>query len=218
MTLYSLHNQRPEPLPWRITLPSGFTRTDPSTFTDEEIQVAGFTGPFTEPPHDPATQSLDWIDGAYVVRDLPPPEPAADWGTFKRTALNSATLNQLLAAAYQSCPVAAGALAPALLRAEGNGAGDFAAAWATICASVPVPAEVIQGFIQVAQSCNLPAGFVSALGGQLTPPPATELGQEWSAPDGALWCVVRARDSDSGQFVGDDSGTVEKESLMWVRA
>jgi hypothetical protein len=105
-----------------------------------------------------------------------------------------------------------------LIKAEGNGAGDFAAAWVTICASVPVPAEVIQGFIQVAQSYNLPAGFVSALGGQLTPPPATELGQEWSAPDGALWRVVRARDSDSGQFVGDDSGTVEKESLMWVRA
>lgn len=93
----------------------------------------------------------------------PPPPPTPDWATFKATALNSATLNQILAAAYQACPVAAGALAPALLRAEGNCSGDFAAAWATICAAVPVPLEVIAGFQQVAVACHLPEAFVEVL-------------------------------------------------------
>jgi hypothetical protein len=75
--LYSYNNARPEPLPFRITLPTGFTRTDPSTFTEDEIVAAGFTGPYTEPPYDPATEQLDWADGIYSVTPLPlpPPEP-----------------------------------------------------------------------------------------------------------------------------------------------
>ena len=89
--------------------------------------------------------------------------PAPDWATFKSTALNSATLNAIVADAFKSAPVAAASLAPALLRAEGNGSSDFAAAWSAICAAVPVPAEVIAGFQQVATGCNLPDEFVAAL-------------------------------------------------------
>lgn len=161
--LYSLHSQRPAPLPWRITLPNGFTRTDPSTFTEDEIQSAGFTGPYSEPAYDPATQQLDWDGSSYLVVELPPPAPAPDWATFKATALNSASLNAILIDAYQSVPVAAGALAPALLVAEQGNASDFAASWATICAAVTVPVEVIAGFVAVATSCNLPAEFIEAL-------------------------------------------------------
>lgn len=75
MTLYSLHGARPEPLPFRITWPSGFTRTDPSTFTEAEITAAGFTGPYVEPAYDAATEQLGWVDGTYVVEPLPPPPP-----------------------------------------------------------------------------------------------------------------------------------------------
>jgi len=76
-TLYSLHGARPTPLPFRITLPTGFTRTDPSTFTEDEILAAGFTGPYIELPYDSATEQLDWADGIYSVTPLPlpPPEP-----------------------------------------------------------------------------------------------------------------------------------------------
>jgi hypothetical protein len=76
--LYSFNGCRPEPLPFRITLPNGFTRTDPSTFTEAEISAAGFTGPHAEPAYDPTTQQLDWKDGAFVVIAKPPapPEPA----------------------------------------------------------------------------------------------------------------------------------------------
>lgn len=73
--LYSHSNARPEPLPFRITLPNGFTRTDPATFTEDEIAAAGFTGPYTEPIYDPTTQQLDWVDGAFIIVAKPPAPP-----------------------------------------------------------------------------------------------------------------------------------------------
>jgi len=89
----------------------------------------------------------------------------ADWARFKRIALNSDTLNQIIAAAYDSAPVAAGALASALLRAESGDVTDFADAWKKITRAVSVPAEVTTGFVGVAQACQLPADFVAALSG-----------------------------------------------------
>lgn len=76
--LYSHNSARPEPLPFRITLPNGFTRTDSSTFTEDEITAAGFTGPYAEPDYDPATEELEWSNGAFVIVTKPPapPEPA----------------------------------------------------------------------------------------------------------------------------------------------
>ena len=90
---YSHNNARPEPLPFRITLPSGFTRTDSSTFTEDEIVAAGFTGPYTEPSYAPATEQLDWADGAYSVGPLPPPPPEPEPLDL------AATANGILAAA-----------------------------------------------------------------------------------------------------------------------
>jgi hypothetical protein len=87
----------------------------------------------------------------------------ADWARFKKIALNSDTLNQIIAAAYESAPVAAGALASALLRAESGDVSDFADAWKKITRAVQVPAEVTTGFVGVAQACQLPADFVAAL-------------------------------------------------------
>ena len=193
MTLYSNNGQRPAPLPFRITLPDGFTRTDPRTFTAEEIQSAGFSGPYAEPDYDPATERLDWIDGEYVVTALPEPAPTPDWPAFKSMALRSAALNQVLAQAYQLCPVAAGALAPALLKAEGNGSGDFAAAWGAIIADCGIPSELIEEFVQAAENCRLPNEFVAALN------PAPQ----------------RARD-EQGRFIADDPSTPEDEA--WVLA
>jgi hypothetical protein len=91
--LYSHNNQRPEPLPFRITLPNGFTRTDPSTFTEDEITAAGFTGPYTEPDYDPATEQLEWANDAFVVVAKPPPPPEPEPLDL------AATANGILAAA-----------------------------------------------------------------------------------------------------------------------
>jgi hypothetical protein len=91
--LYSHNNQRPEPLPFRITLPNGFTRTDPSTFTEAEISAAGFTGPYTEPAYNPATEQLEWANGAFVVVAKPPAPPEPEPLDL------AATANGILAAA-----------------------------------------------------------------------------------------------------------------------
>lgn len=83
--LYSFQGARPEPLPFRITLPGGFTRTDPTTFTSDELQAAGFTGPYHEPPYDSATEQLDWVGGAFVV--IPKqPEPVSPQVDLKEVA------------------------------------------------------------------------------------------------------------------------------------
>ena len=76
MILYSFKGQEPQPLPHRINLPNGFTRTDSSTFTDLEISEAGFSGPYSLPDFDPQTQQVIWVDGDYEVIEKPPePEP-----------------------------------------------------------------------------------------------------------------------------------------------
>ena len=84
MMLYSFNGCRPEPLPFRITLPNGFTRTDPSTFTEAEITAAGFTGPYTEPAYDPITQQIDWMNGTYAVVTKPPAPPKPKTAAVKR--------------------------------------------------------------------------------------------------------------------------------------
>jgi hypothetical protein len=75
--LYSFNGAYPAPIPFRITLPNGFTRTEPVTFTEAEIASAGFTGPYTEPAYNPNTEQLEWTDGAFVIAVKPPgpPEP-----------------------------------------------------------------------------------------------------------------------------------------------
>lgn len=94
---------------------------------------------------------------------VPPPIlPEANWAQFKDVALNSSTLKSIMLQAYEVSPVAAGALAAALLRAEQGDYADFAASWNTITQAVIVSPEAIAGFVGVAQTCNLPAEFIAA--------------------------------------------------------
>lgn len=67
---YSLNNERPAPLPFRIYMPDGSTRTDPESFSAEEIEAAGFVGPITIPEYDPETQALDWDGDEYVIVEV----------------------------------------------------------------------------------------------------------------------------------------------------
>lgn len=57
--LYSYQNAFPKQLPFRIRLPNGFTRTDPNTFTEEEILLAGFVE-VPEKPFVGEKKSLSW--------------------------------------------------------------------------------------------------------------------------------------------------------------
>jgi hypothetical protein len=68
--LYSLNQEWPQPLPFRVKLIDGSTRTDPSTFTPDELSAWGYAGPFTPPAFDNHTQVLEWSGSEYSVRPM----------------------------------------------------------------------------------------------------------------------------------------------------
>lgn len=70
--LYSNNNQYPKPLPFRIVLSDGRTRTDPSTFTAEELADAGYRSVNNPPLYDPQVSKLTWDEVAsdWAVIDL----------------------------------------------------------------------------------------------------------------------------------------------------
>ena len=70
MTLYSLNGDYPTALPFRIKLSNGMTRTDPTTFTPEEIADAGYAAV----PHSPTPahdQTVHWsnTESQWILRD-----------------------------------------------------------------------------------------------------------------------------------------------------
>lgn len=70
--LYSLNGEYPTRL-GRIRLPDGTTRTDGTTFTPEEIELAGYTGPYYEPGYDSENQYIEWDSEElkFVVNNYP---------------------------------------------------------------------------------------------------------------------------------------------------
>jgi hypothetical protein len=157
----------------------------PGNPTDEDLAPFGYVNvtPLPQPSHDPRTQRIEeatpkpdadgiyhqlWLVRAATAEEIAaydaanPPTP--DWARFKAVAMNSDSLNAILATAYQSVPVAAGALAPALMRCEAGDVVDFATAWSVCCTAANVPSKVIAGFVGVATACHLPEEFVAALG------------------------------------------------------
>jgi hypothetical protein len=68
--LYSHRQATPAPLPHRIRFADGSTRTDSITFTPDELERAGYTGPYERPKCDPTIETVDWDATAlaYVVR------------------------------------------------------------------------------------------------------------------------------------------------------
>mgnify|MGYP006274635421 CR=1 FL=1 len=75
--LYSLNHAWPQELPFRVRTPDGGSRTDPATFTPEELATWGYAGPFTAPQYDELTQVLEWSGTAFAVRAMTPEERAA---------------------------------------------------------------------------------------------------------------------------------------------
>lgn len=71
--LYTRNGSWPAPVPYAITLASGFIRTDPESFTVDEIADAGFVAAPDAPAYDPATEHLGWDGAAWTVTALPPP-------------------------------------------------------------------------------------------------------------------------------------------------
>ncbi|WP_282091352.1 hypothetical protein [Epibacterium ulvae] len=69
---FTRNGSTPAPLPFRITLSDGRTRTDAQTFTAEEIADAGYTAAPDMPEYDPASQQMGWDGAGWRVEDLPP--------------------------------------------------------------------------------------------------------------------------------------------------
>lgn len=158
--------------------------------------------------------AAEWRWGWQLV-PIAPPARVADWGTFKREVMAHPQVNLVLGGGLGQVPAAAIALpATVIASAAGGDVDDFRAAWLALRRVGLVSAELLAEVRTLAIGCNLPEPFVAALGG-VTRPAAAAVGQEWIAPDGGLWRVVQARGED-GQFLSDDPGTPERESLEWV--
>jgi hypothetical protein len=71
--LYSYQGQEPQELPHKIRLSDGRSRTDSSTFTEEEIAEAGFTGPYERPEFNPEIETQEWNSelGDWVTTPIP---------------------------------------------------------------------------------------------------------------------------------------------------
>lgn len=58
--LYSYNGQYPSVLPESIRMPNGLTRTDSTTFTNEEILLAGYIRVHNPPVYNDQTENISW--------------------------------------------------------------------------------------------------------------------------------------------------------------
>lgn len=68
--LYSYKNQYPTILPERIRLSDGSTRTDSSTFTEEELIDAGYMKVESSPAYNSDTENIIWNGESWEVVSL----------------------------------------------------------------------------------------------------------------------------------------------------
>jgi len=66
--LYSHNTATPAHLPHRIRFADGSTRTDNSTFTPDELERAGYSGPYERPECNPKLETIDWDGTQFQVR------------------------------------------------------------------------------------------------------------------------------------------------------
>ena len=164
--LYSLRQQRPAPLPQRIRMPDGFTRTDASTFTQEEIQAAGYSGPYTEPSYNPSTEQLLWVNGEYVIEALPPPPIVPRWVDFSSIMMSLPAINIMLGTLLQNAPGLYGGLVVGLQNASEGDTRVFLNSWNAGYAMELISPELITTVQEIAGEYDLPQSFIQALSPQ----------------------------------------------------
>jgi hypothetical protein len=163
--LYSFRQQRPSPLPQRIRLANGFTRYAHQPPTAEEILDAGYVA-FTEPAYDAATEQLLWVDGAYVIEQLPPPPPppvVPRWVDFSAAIMAMPAINVMLGAVLQAAPGLYGGLVVGLQNASEGDSRVFLNSWHAAIAMTLVSEELTATVQGVAGEYDLPQDFIDAL-------------------------------------------------------
>ena len=88
MTLYSYRGNYPQPIPFRIRLSDGTTKTDPSTFTEAELSDAGYILVSYRPSAENgkvvewSSNDIDWIIRDKTQEELDA-EISAQWETVR---------------------------------------------------------------------------------------------------------------------------------------
>lgn len=90
--LYSYNGNTPAQLPFRIRLPDGSTRTDPSTFTQYELTTAGYVL-CSEPPTVTQTELLSW-DSANLQWAVRPKTEEELYAEYLFTVPKTVTMRQ----------------------------------------------------------------------------------------------------------------------------
>jgi hypothetical protein len=144
-------------------MPDGFTRTDASTFTQEEIQAAGYSGPYTEPSYNPSTEQLLWVNGEYVIEALPPPPIVPLWVDFSAVIMALPSVNLMLGEVLQNAPGLYGGLVVGLQNASEGDSRVFLNSWHAAIAMTLVSEELITTVQGIAAEYDLPEAFIEAL-------------------------------------------------------
>lgn len=84
--LYTKNGSYPAPLPHRIVLSDGTTRTDNTSFTAEEIEDAGYVS-VENPPSAEYPNKLDWDGTNWLIREPNAQEIAERWAYIKDRCL-----------------------------------------------------------------------------------------------------------------------------------
>lgn len=110
MTLYSKNGAAPAPLPRRIVLSDGSSRTDPEQFTPQEIEEAGYIPAPDMPGYDPKTQHAPrWTAGGdWEVVDKAPEDILLELDGARGAAMRQIVehINVITASALTAYPAA----------------------------------------------------------------------------------------------------------------
>lgn len=83
---YSHKNKTPTSLPHEITLSNGATRTDVSTFTEEELKDAGYVlAP--EKPSFTRSQKLEWNGTEWIIKEKTDADKQQEWREIQEVCL-----------------------------------------------------------------------------------------------------------------------------------
>lgn len=144
-------------------MPDGFTRTDASTFTQEEIQAAGYSGPYTEPSYNSSTEQLLWVNGEYVIEALPPPPIVPRWVDFSAVVMALPSVNLMLGEVVQNAPGLYGGLVVGLQNASEGDSRVFLNSWNAAYTMGLISPELITTVQEIAGEYDLPEAFIGAL-------------------------------------------------------
>ncbi len=162
--LYSKDGSFPAPLPFRIVLPNGRTRTDPTSFTIEEINEAGYTAVIV-PQYNPLTERLTWDGILLGVEVIPPPLPTPNWPAFNLAISMDSIMIQYEVAANQVHPSIVSKKDLAYSIIQDKGLDNFAAIFPIFCQIANVAQQHRDDWADLALQYDLPAEFVTIVRG-----------------------------------------------------